>query len=132
MNRTDARSASQALSILIRSRRSVRDFLPDPIPPSVLEAVLADANWAPSWSNTQPYRVAVATGAVRDRIAAQLCDNFDRGMAAQHGGAWAKLKLLVTRRDLPDGDFKTQFDYPQDLQPRRPDSAVPVRPQGPA
>lgn len=122
MNTFDASNAAQALSTLIRSRRSVRDFLPDPIPPSVLDAVLADANWAPSWSNTQPYRVAVATGAVRDRIAAQLCDNFDHGMAAQHGGAWAKLKLLVTRRGLPDGDFKTQFDYPEDLQPRRRDT----------
>lgn len=122
MNRTDAGSASQALSILIRSRRSVRDFLPDPIPPSVLDAVLADANWAPSWSNTQPYRVALASGDVLARIAAQLCDNFDCGMAAQHGGAWAKLKLLVTRRGLPDGDFKTQFDYPEDLQPRRRDT----------
>lgn len=122
MNTFDASNAAQALSTLIRSRRSVRDFLPDPIPPSVLDAVLADANWAPSWSNTQPYRVAVATGAVRDRIAAQLCDSFDRGMAAQNGGAWAKLKLLVTRRGLPDGDFKTQFDYPEDLQPRRRDT----------
>jgi nitroreductase len=37
-----------ALSALIRSLRSVRDFLPWPIPLEVLDAVLEDANWAPS------------------------------------------------------------------------------------
>ena len=55
-----------ALSALIRnSRRNVRDFLPQPIEQHVLDAVLEDANWAPSWSNTQPYRIAVASGALR-------------------------------------------------------------------
>lgn len=36
--------AAAVLSDIIRTRRSVRDFLPDPIPPDLLEAVLADAN----------------------------------------------------------------------------------------
>jgi len=106
------------LSALIRKRRSVRDFRPDPIP----AAVLADATWAPTWSNSQPYRVAIASGAARERIAAQLCDNFDRGMAAQNGGTLAKLKLLLTRRGLPDGDFNTQLKHPDDLQPRHRDT----------
>ena len=115
MNAADAAD----MSALIRSRHSVRDFQPRPIPQDVLEAVLDDARWAPSWSNTQPYRIAVASGALRDHLSAQLCDRFDRGMAAQRGGAVARLKLLLTRRGLPDGDFATQFAYPADLQPRR-------------
>jgi len=110
---------AEVLSQMIRSRRSVRDFRLDPIPPAVLEAVLSDAQWAPSWSNTQPYRVAVAAGAVRDRIAAQLSANFDAGMAAERAGWWGKLKLLATRKGLPDGDFSTRFPYPADLQPQR-------------
>lgn len=110
------------LSTLIRSRRSVRDFRPDPIPADVLDAVLADANWAPSWSNTQPYRLAIASGELRDRIAAQLCDNFDHAMAAQKNGLLGRLKLLLSRRGLPDGDFDTRFEYPRDLQPRRRDT----------
>jgi nitroreductase len=112
-------AAAAAVSALIRSRRSVRDFLPRSIPQDVLDAVLDDASWAPSWSNTQPYRIAVASGALRDQLAAELGGLFDRGMAAQHGGALAKLKLLLTRQGLPDGDFATQFAYPDDLQPRR-------------
>ena len=52
---------AQAFTHLVQSRRSVRDFAPTPIAPAVLDAVLADANHAPSWSNTQPYRIAVAS-----------------------------------------------------------------------
>jgi nitroreductase len=114
-----AAADAASFSALVRRRRSVRDFLPQPIPGPVLDALLADANWAPSWSNTQPYRVAVAAGAIRDRLATELCGLFDRGMAAQHGGPLAKLRMLVTRSGLPDGDYSTRFEYPEDLQPRR-------------
>lgn len=110
------------MSALIRARRSARDFLPKPIAEPVLDAVLADACWSPSWSNTQPYRVAVATGELRDRLAAELCDLFDCGMAAQNGGLLGRIKLMLTRRGLPDGDFSTRFAYPDDLQPRRRDT----------
>ncbi len=111
--------ASQAFSNLVHSRRSVRNFLSDGIPPTVMDAVLADANASPSWSNTQPYKLAIASGTVRDRLQAELTSRFDKGMAAQRGGLLGKLKLLATRDGLPDGDFVTNFEYPKDLQPRR-------------
>ncbi len=115
-------SDANTLAALIRARRSVRDFLSTPIPEPVLDAVLADACWSPSWSNTQPYRVAVATGELRDILAAELCDLFDRGMAARNGGLLGRIKLMFTRRGLPDGDFSTRFAYPDELQPRRRDT----------
>ena len=111
--------AAAVLSDIIRTRRSVRDFLPDPIPPDLLEAVLADANWAPSWSNTQPYRIAIASGDLAQGLKGKLCARFDLAMKARQGGLWGKLKLLATRKGLPDGDFATNFAYPADLQPRR-------------
>lgn len=110
---------AQALSQLVHTRRSVRDFDPTPIPQTLLDAVLADANQAPSWSNTQPYRIAVASGPVRDRLASELTALFDKGMAAQNGGWLAKAKLLLTQDGLPDGDFTVNFEYPNDLQPQR-------------
>lgn len=113
------RTTPEAFSALLHSRRSVRDFLPTPIPQDVLDAILADANAAPSWSNTQPYCVAIASGAVRDRLAGELTARFDTGMAAQRGGWLGKLKLLTTPGAMPDGDYKVNFDYPDDLQPRR-------------
>ena len=112
-------SNAKIFAELVRSRRSVRDFLPDPIPEEPLNAVLGDSNWSPSWSNTQPYRVAVACGEVKDRIETGLCERFDIAMKAQQGGLLGRLKLLATRRGLPDGDFATNFEYPKDLLPQR-------------
>jgi len=112
-------NAPALFSSIIRSRRSARDFKSEPIDPDVLAAVLEDANWAPSWSNTQPYRVAVASGNCRDRISTRLCQLFDGGMVAQNGSWLDKLRLLITRQGLPDGDFSTRFAYPDDLQAQR-------------
>lgn len=109
----------ESFAALMRDRRSVRDFRPDAIPVDLLERVLADANWAPSWSNTQPFRIAIASGAVRDRLAVVLTANYDAGASALAGGLFGKIKALVTRRGLPDGDFKVHFDYPPDLLPKR-------------
>lgn len=110
---------ASAFSDLVASRRSVRDFSATPIPQTVMDAILADANASPSWSNTQPYRIAVATGPTREQLAQQLGTRFDKGMAAQRGSWWGKLRILMTRDGLPDGDFETNFVYPKDLQPRR-------------
>lgn len=111
--------AAQAFTQLVQSRRSVRDFEPTPIPQVVMDAVLADANQSPSWSNTQPYRIAVASGPVRDELAQALSKKFDKGMAAQNGGWLGKARLLLTRDGLPDGDYTVNLEYPPDLQPQR-------------
>jgi nitroreductase len=52
----------------ITSRRSIRAFLPDPVPRALLEAILAVASRAPSGTNTQPWRVRVLTGATLARV----------------------------------------------------------------
>ena len=49
-------------SALAASRRSTRAFTDQEIPAEVLDAILADATAAPSWSNTRAFRVALATG----------------------------------------------------------------------
>lgn len=112
-------TASEQFSALVRSRRSVRDFRPDPVPPELLERILGDSSWAPSWSNTQPYLVAVAEGSRRDRLAAELLRQYDAGVAAQAGGPLHKARALLTRTGIPDGDFDTTLDYPDELQPFR-------------
>jgi len=48
----------------IRERRSVRGFLPKPVPRELLEEVLELAQHAPSNCNVQPWRVYVASGKV--------------------------------------------------------------------
>ena len=112
----------EAFSHLLRERRSVRDFLPTPVAPELIACLLADAAQAPSWSNTQPYRLAVATGAKRDQLAQDLCANFDAGMAAVRQGWRGKLRAAIKRRGLPDGDLSTQLSYPAELQAKRRDT----------
>jgi nitroreductase len=85
----------------------------------VLYAVLDDANWSPSWSNTQPYRIAIASGPLRDQLAEELTARFDAGMRAIAGGLFGKVKAFVARKGLPDGDVKVDFEYPEDLLERR-------------
>ena len=46
----------------IRARRSVRGFLPKPVPAKTLHAVFELAQWAPSNCNTQPWITQVASG----------------------------------------------------------------------
>ncbi len=53
---------------IVRSRRSVRGFLPDPVPRDLLERVFATAAFAPSNCNTQPWQSHVVSGALRDRL----------------------------------------------------------------
>ena len=47
----------------IRERRSIRKHRPDPIPEEALHTVLEAARWAPSWANTQCWRLIL----VRDQ-----------------------------------------------------------------
>ena len=43
----------------IRTRRTVREFKPDPVPEVILQKILQAARWAPSSSNTQPWHFVV-------------------------------------------------------------------------
>lgn len=52
----------------ITSRRSVRAFLPKPVPKETVEHLLDVARRAPSGTNTQPWRVRVLSGAAKDRL----------------------------------------------------------------
>jgi nitroreductase len=108
-----------SLSDIIRTRRSTRDFLPTPIPEALLTSILEDANWAPSWSNVQPFRIAIASGAVAAKISSELCAKFDRAMKAQKGGLIDKLTMVMTKGAMPDGDFKVNFEYPKEFMPRK-------------
>jgi nitroreductase len=47
---------------VIRGRRSIRAYEPEPVPESVIREILGAARWAPSWRNTQAWNVWVLTG----------------------------------------------------------------------
>lgn len=52
----------------IRTRRSIRNFRPDPVPKEILKEILETCIWAPSSSNTQTWEFAVLGGKVLDEL----------------------------------------------------------------
>ncbi len=58
----------------IRTRRSTRAFLPQPVPREVIERVLEVSRWAPSGRNRQPWQVTVAAGTARDALVARILE----------------------------------------------------------
>lgn len=46
----------------VRSRRSIRCFLPKPVPEETIQQLISESLWAPSWANTQPWDIVVVTG----------------------------------------------------------------------
>ncbi|MFN3295395.1 nitroreductase [Caldimonas sp.] len=56
----------------ITSRRSIRAFLPTPVPRETIEDLLRVAARAPSGTNTQPWKVHVLTGASLRRLVERL------------------------------------------------------------
>jgi len=63
---------SKTLEQLIISRHSSRKFLPTPVPKQLLQDSLKLASHAPSNSNVQPWRLFIATGSARSRLASAL------------------------------------------------------------
>jgi len=61
-------NATPFIDDLIRERRSKRGFLDRPVPLDVVKDILSTASYAPSSSNTQPWRCYVVTGEARDRV----------------------------------------------------------------
>jgi nitroreductase len=103
------------------SRRSVRDFQPTPVPQEILDALITDAMTAPSWSNTRPYLVAVASGGARDRISAQMVQRWQVLGAARRGGwkGWVGLLMRPSQwAALPRSEYRMPVKYPSPLLER--------------
>jgi nitroreductase len=66
-----------AAEAAIATRRSVRAFLPTPVPRATVERILAVASRAPSGTNTQPWRVYVLTGEPLRSLSRRLVAAYD-------------------------------------------------------
>ena len=74
MSRFDMPTPEQtaAVDAAIKTRHSLRAFLPTPVPRQTVEDILEVASWAPSGTNTQPWQVHVLTGAALQRVAGRI------------------------------------------------------------
>jgi nitroreductase len=109
---------SEEFSQFLATRRSTRDFLSTPVPPEVIEQILIDSLTAPSWSNTRPFKVAVATGDVRDRISEEFLSRWGVLSKIMRKGFLNKLRIIYSRYGLPTSNRSIAKPYPADLKPR--------------
>jgi nitroreductase len=86
---------SPTVSHAIRSRRSVRAFLPDPVPLEVVRDILSTASRAASGGNLQPWKVSVLAGEARDALVNAVAERM---------------------KETPFGEGPEYAIYPHDLQ----------------
>lgn len=73
---------ARVVDATIAARRSVRAFLPTPVPREVVTAILDVAARAPSGVNTQPWKVHVLTGGALRTLSGAIVAAFDDPVAS--------------------------------------------------
>lgn len=105
----------------IYGRHSVRDFSDRPIDLDTIKAIIEDASQAPSWANSQPWSVYVATG---DTLAQIRAVNQQRVLAGQNGtpdlaiahrGQWSS-RSQQAMADWNEKMAETIADTPTDVE----------------
>jgi len=87
MTNTITPETTGAVDAAIGSRRSIRAFLPTPVPRQAIEDILAVSSRAPSGVNTQPWKVTVLTGRAKDELSRKILAAHEANFAAGSTGA---------------------------------------------
>ncbi|MDX1670462.1 MAG: nitroreductase family protein, partial [Limnobacter sp.] len=104
----------------LKARHSTRSFSDKQVPHDLLQTILDQAALSPSWSNTHPYKIAIAQGEVIEDLRVTLYERYLRAAKLQRAGKVKQLQALLTRDPgIPDGDVKPVLKYPKELQQRR-------------
>ncbi|QBR01490.1 nitroreductase [Paraburkholderia pallida] len=86
---TDPDVLRQTIEWALVSRRSIRAYLPTPVPQATVESILDVARFAATGVNLQPWRVHVVMGAARQRISAAIQRVHDLPeLDVAHQDAW--------------------------------------------
>ena len=86
----------------IRTRMSVRDFKPDPVPKEILKEILEIAVRAPSAENSQPWEFTVLAGDVLDNVRQANIESLHSGAKPNpdlHAEGWP-LGSIYRRRQV--------------------------------
>ena len=79
MSQEDDRISPEAVLALLKSRRSIRRYRPDPVPDEMVEGLLEAGRWAPSASNRQPWHfIVVRDPAILQEVAQHAAYFFIR------------------------------------------------------
>ena len=93
----------------ILGRRSIRSYKPDPVDHAILEEVVAEASYAPSWKHTQITRYIAVEGALKDRIADEGFSMFPgNGAIVRQAPVLIAVTVIKNRSGYErDGSFST-------------------------
>ena len=70
MSQTEQALSPDAFMAVLKGRRSIRKYRPDPVPEEMVEQLLEAGRWAPSASNRQPWRfIVVRDEQIRNAVA---------------------------------------------------------------
>jgi coenzyme F420-0:L-glutamate ligase/coenzyme F420-1:gamma-L-glutamate ligase len=89
--------AASIFQTLIRTRRSIRRYQPEAVPPEVLQRILEAGTWAPSAHNRQPWRFVVLTEAPQREALATTMGNLLRASRTADGDDAADIDGDVAR-----------------------------------
>ncbi len=91
MSRTPSQSEiTTIVDGVIRERRSIRAFLPTPVPREIILEILDVAARAPSGTNTQPWQAIVVTGQKKEALSKELVEiALDPTRDAEHTQEYA-------------------------------------------
>ena len=79
MSHVNARLSPESALALLKGRRSIRRYRPDPVPDEMVEQLLEAGRWAPSASNRQPWAfIVVRDEAIRREVARHAAYYFIR------------------------------------------------------
>lgn len=78
---------AEAFADRMSTRRSVREFSPEPLPDGVVEAAIRAAASAPSGANIQPWRFVVITNPARKRRLRQAAEAEEREFYGRRASA---------------------------------------------
>ena len=96
----EQRTQLDALERIVHDRRSVRGFLPRPVPTETLRRVFELAQRAPSNCNVQPWRSYVASGRTAERIRQALLAKLDEKTPPAYDFSAGKNVFFGAYRDL--------------------------------
>jgi nitroreductase len=105
---------------VLNRRRSIRAFSDKNIEPGLIDEILLEALKSPSSSNTQPYKIAIATGNTCHQLGQELLEKYYKINKIQRQPGPLKIFSALTSKAMPDGDFKPMLGkYPGIFQKRR-------------
>lgn len=112
------------LPAVVKARRSIRQFKKESVPRALIEEILRDARYAPSWGNTQPWEIFVVTGETLEAFREGNRERFLQGMPVapeapmpQEWPESLKKRYMGTGRSvleaqsIPREDKQARLDY---------------------